>query len=89
MLSPKFATDSADDLINTAIRAGAVGGKLMGAGGSGFFYVLADKSLHEMIKQSLPNVNVWVPINFDRSGSVVWSLDQANQNPRTATYEKA
>jgi len=88
LLSSKFATDSADDLINTAIRAGAVGGKLMGAGGSGFFYVLADKSLHEKIKQSLPNVKVWVPINFDSSGSVVWSLDQANQNPRTATYEK-
>ena len=87
LLSPKFATDSADDLINTAIRAGAVGGKLMGAGGSGFFYVLADKSLHEKIKQSLPNVNVWVPINFDRSGSVVWSLDQTNQNLRTAANE--
>ena len=89
LLSPKSTTDSADDLISTAMRAGAVGGKLMGGGGSGFFYVLADKSLHEKIKQSLPNVNVWVPINFDRSGSVVWSLDQANQNPRTATYEKA
>ena len=88
LLSPKSATDSADDLISTAMRAGAFGGKLMGAGGSGFFYVLADKSLHEKIKQSLPNVKVWVPINFDKSGSVVWSLDQANQNPRTDTDKK-
>lgn len=89
LLSPKLATDSADDLINTAIRAGALGGKLMGAGGSGFFYVLADKSHHEYIKQSLPNVNVWVPINFEMSGSVVWTLDQANQIPRAVTYAKA
>ena len=89
LLSPKFATDSADDLIDTAIRAGAHGGKLMGAGGSGFFYVLADRSHHEKIKQSLPNVNVWVPINFEMSGSVVWTLDQANQNSGTATYKKA
>jgi D-glycero-alpha-D-manno-heptose-7-phosphate kinase len=48
-LSPKLTTDNADDLISTAIRAGAFGGKLMGAGGSGFFYVLADKSHHESI----------------------------------------
>jgi len=89
LLSPKLATDVADSLIETGIRAGAVGGKLMGAGGSGFFYVLADKSRHEKIKQSLPNVNVWVPINFEMSGSMVWSLDQANQNSRTATYKKA
>jgi len=89
LLSPKLATDSADDLISTAIRAGAHGGKLMGAGGSGFFYLLADKSRHENIKKSLPKINVWVPINFEMSGSVVWTLDQANQVPRAVTYEKA
>jgi D-glycero-alpha-D-manno-heptose-7-phosphate kinase len=89
LISPKFATDSASDLIDTAIRAGAVGGKLMGAGGSGFFYVLADKSLHEKIKQSLPNIKIWVPIKFDMNGSVVWSLNQANQNFPFAAYEKA
>ena len=88
LISSKSATDSADDLISTAIRAGAVGGKLMGAGGSGFFYVLADRSLHEKIKQALPNVKVWVPINFDSSGSVVWSLNQA-KNYRTVDNEKA
>ena len=89
LLSPKSATDSADDLISTAMRAGAYGGKLMGAGGSGFFYVLADKSHHENIKHSLPNVKVWVPINFAMSGSAVWTIDQENQSPRTVTNERA
>lgn len=89
LLSPKFSSDIADELINTAIKAGAVGGKLMGAGGSGFFYVLADKSLHEKIKQSLPNTKVWVPITFDKSGSVVWSIDKAIQNHHTFADEKA
>lgn len=89
LISSKSATDSADDLISAAMRSGAVGGKLMGAGGSGFFYVLADRSLHEKIKQALPNVKVWVPINFDSSGSVVWSLNQANQYHRTVDNEKA
>lgn len=87
LLSPKFSTDNADELINTAIRAGAVGGKLMGAGGSGFFYVLADKSLHEKIKQSLPNIKVWVPITFDKCGSVIWSLDQIIQSSSAATHD--
>lgn len=89
LISPKFAIDSAGDLIDTAIRAGAVGGKLMGAGGSGFFYVLADKSLHEKIKQSLPNIKVWVPMKFEMNGSLVWSLNQANQYSHFPAYEKA
>ena len=47
----------------------AVGGKLMGAGGSGFFYFLSSPQKHEKIKRALPEVRVWVPFRFANKGS--------------------
>ena len=77
-LTPDKATDSSNDLIQMALKAGGLVGKLMGAGGSGFFYVIADKSRHEKIKQALPKVKVWVPIKFEAKGSAVWSLNETD-----------
>jgi len=79
-LTPDKATDSSNDLIQMASKAGGLGGKLMGAGGSGFFYVVADKSRHEKIKQALSKVKVWVPIKFEAKGSAVWSLNETNES---------
>jgi D-glycero-alpha-D-manno-heptose-7-phosphate kinase len=36
-LSDKVSSDGIDDLYNSALKAGAIGGKLLGAGGGGFF----------------------------------------------------
>jgi len=60
-----------DDLFQAAIMEGATGGKLMGAGGSGFFYVLAPPSRHERIRRRLSSIRIWNPIKFDLVGAVV------------------
>jgi len=60
-----------DELFQAAIREGASGGKLMGAGGSGFFYVLAPPSRHEQIKSRLSSIRIWNPVRFDFEGAVV------------------
>ena len=44
-----------DDIYNTAINAGAIGGKLLGAGGGGFMLFYAKKQNHKKIKESLNN----------------------------------
>lgn len=59
------------EIFKIGLKAGALGGKLMGAGGSGFFYFLAPSSLHEKIKNSLPQINVWLPVKFSNSGSQI------------------
>jgi len=59
------------DIIDTGVRNGAFGGKLMGAGGGGFFYFLAPPQMHHKIKASLPQVKVWVPVEFDRGGAQI------------------
>lgn len=76
--SPKVSNDRLDDLYDSAIRAGALGGKVCGAGGGGFliFYVPQHKraAVVEALKRSLI-----VPIRFEHLGAhvVFFSHDNA------------
>ena len=72
----KTLTDSVSNIdINSiydaAIKAGAYGGKLMGAGGGGFFMFLAPPEVHQKIKDALKQINVWIPFSFDYEGSKI------------------
>ena len=49
-LTDTVTNDYIDNIYNKAINAGAYGGKLMGAGGGGFFMFLAPPDTHEKIK---------------------------------------
>lgn len=68
-LASGISNPAIDEAYERAIKAGATGGKLLGAGGGGFllFYVPKEKqdSLREKI--GLPQM----PVSFDRQGSVV------------------
>ncbi len=59
-----------DDLYEKGIRAGALGGKLLGAGGGGFllFYVQPDKK--DNVRKALVNL-MEVPFEFEDSGARV------------------
>ena len=70
-LADGVSSDWMDDLYQTAIRKGAFGGKLMGAGGGGFFFFLAPPNKHQQIRESLPQIKVWVPFKIDQYGSQV------------------
>jgi D-glycero-alpha-D-manno-heptose-7-phosphate kinase len=60
-----------DDIYNEAIRAGALGGKLMGAGGGGFFFFLVPPEKQEQFKEDMQSIKVWVPFKFDTQGSQI------------------
>ncbi|MFA6755263.1 MAG: kinase [Bacilli bacterium] len=66
----EITTDSIDSLYTKAIKAGALGGKLLGAGGGGFllFYVTKDKQ--DNVRKALSNL-MEVPFKFERSGTRV------------------
>tara|TARA_Y100000389_G_scaffold143669_1_gene141964 strand:+ start:3122 stop:4111 length:990 start_codon:yes stop_codon:yes gene_type:complete len=67
----KFISNQAiDDIYNTAINAGAIGGKLLGAGGGGFMLFYAKKENHKKIKESLKNKLI-VPFKFEKTGSQI------------------
>lgn len=66
----KVSTDIIDVLYEKGIKAGALGGKLLGAGGGGFllFYVRPDKQ--ESVRNALSDL-MEVPFEFERSGTRV------------------
>jgi D-glycero-alpha-D-manno-heptose-7-phosphate kinase len=62
-------TDSKiDEGYRTAIRAGAKGGKLLGAGGGGFLLLLAPRERHAAIRSALGDPRE-LPFKIDHHGS--------------------
>ena len=59
-----------DDWYEAAKKAGAIGGKLLGAGGGGFLYFIAPPERHERIIAALGNPKT-LPVSFDSQGSRV------------------
>jgi D-glycero-alpha-D-manno-heptose-7-phosphate kinase len=67
-LSERVTNSTVDNMLETATRAGAVGGKLLGAGGGGFMLLFARPEDHGRIRSALSKL-VTVPFTFDMSGS--------------------
>ncbi len=65
-ISPGFV----DDIYARAKSAGAIGGKLLGAGGGGFMLFFARPDDHARIKKALENL-LWVPFAFENDGSQI------------------
>ena len=69
-LSSKITTREIDDVYETAVKNGAVGGKLCGAGGGGFIVFYVETENQERLKKALGNY-LHVPFEFDFSGSEI------------------
>lgn len=69
-LTSKITTPMIDDIYEAARRAGAFGGKLLGAGGGGFMLFFAKPETHAQIKASLPGL-LQVPFRFEGLGSQI------------------
>jgi D-glycero-alpha-D-manno-heptose-7-phosphate kinase len=69
-LCDQVSTNNIDAMYETAMKNGALGGKLLGAGGGGFilFYVRPEKQ--ERLKQALSHL-LNVPFRFDSLGSQI------------------
>jgi D-glycero-alpha-D-manno-heptose-7-phosphate kinase len=69
-LSDQVSTPDIDHIYEEALRAGATGGKLMGAGGGGFMVLFVRPELQEQVRLRLSKL-ICVPFKFDSSGSRV------------------
>ena len=69
-LSSDVSNPHVDEIYEKAIKGGAIGGKLTGAGGGGFILLFVPPDKHKDIKKLLNNL-IYVPFKFDFSGSQI------------------
>ena len=69
-LSDKVSTPEIDSIYDEAMRAGATGGKILGAGGGGFLLLFVRPHLQPMVRERLKQL-IHVPFEFENSGSKV------------------
>jgi len=69
-LSNKVSTPEIDTIYQTGLAAGAIGGKILGAGGGGFILFFAKPENHKNIRKKL-KVLVQVSFCFDNTGSKI------------------
>ena len=80
-LSDQVTNAVIDQLYASAISAGAIGGKITGAGGGGFLLVFAEPHFHKKIKEKLGKL-IHIPFDFEYSGSqIIFFSDSFQKYP--------
>ncbi|MEW6482927.1 MAG: kinase [bacterium] len=69
-LSNKIATSEIDNIYEVALRNGAIGGKLLGAGGGGFMCFYVEEENQNKVREALKGY-LYVPFKFDFTGSEI------------------
>ena len=77
----KVSNNSIDDLYDRGIKAGALGGKLLGAGGGGFLLFYAEKDKQKNVLKALDEL-MHVPFQFESEGSTVIHYNPISYIPR-------
>ena len=86
-ISGAITTNSIDALYQRGIDAGALGGKLLGAGGGGFlvFYVQPEKK--QAVKEAMKEL-LYVPFHFEDGGTRVIHYAPETYIPKEETVEE-
>lgn len=79
-ITDKISNSKIDSIYETAKKAGAIGGKLMGAGGSGFMFFYVEKDQQEMVKQALDEF-LYVPFGFENKGTSILYYSPEDYDP--------
>jgi D-glycero-alpha-D-manno-heptose-7-phosphate kinase len=73
-LGGKVSNPVVDDMMDTAMAAGALGGKLTGAGGGGFLLLFVPPANRKRVREALGRL-LHVPFRFEGHGSQVIFYD--------------
>lgn len=79
-LADGISNNQIDNWYQRAREAGAIGGKLLGAGGGGFLLVYASPEHHTNICRVLPELRP-VPFHFCPQGSKIIYVEESNYKP--------
>lgn len=77
----KISTDSIDALYAKGIAAGALGGKLLGAGGGGFLVFYVQPEMQAAVKEAMKEL-LYVPFMFEDGGTRVIHYTPEMYEPR-------
>jgi len=69
-LTQSIATPFVDEVYEAGLEAGAIGGKLLGAGGGGFILFFVKPELQHNVKEKLKKL-LYVPFKFENLGSQI------------------
>lgn len=67
-ITGEISNDAIDFLYRKAVEAGAIGGKLLGAGGGGFLLFYAEQDKQGAVKKALEDL-LYVPFEFEDGGT--------------------
>lgn len=81
-LAEGVTTETIDNIYQEALRAGATGGKLLGAGGGGFLLLFVPPACHTAVRERLHRL-LEIPFLLEEGGSTV--VFRQNSSPHLAT----
>jgi len=75
-----ISTSDIDKLYDKGIKAGALGGKLLGAGGGGFLIFYVEPKNQAKVKKALKNL-LYIPFKFENDGSTIIHYSPESYEP--------
>jgi D-glycero-alpha-D-manno-heptose-7-phosphate kinase len=69
-LADNVSNSNIDNIYEEAIKAGAIGGKILGAGGGGFILFFVKPEDKRIVRHALSSL-LYVPFRFDKTGSQI------------------
>lgn len=82
-----ISTDSIDALYSKGIAAGALGGKLLGAGGGGFLVFYVKPEYRESVMKAMSDL-LYIPFRFEDGGTRVIHYSPEEYVPKNSSSEK-
>ena len=74
-ITDKISSSNIDEYYERALSAGALGGKLLGAGGGGFLLLYVEPQNRKAVIESLSNL-YQLPFQFENTGTRITYYDQ-------------
>lgn len=74
------STEGIDELYGKGIKAGAIGGKLLGAGGGGFLIFYVPEERQQALKKVMKDL-LYIPFEFETSGTQIVHYTPENYEP--------
>lgn len=84
-MDSEISNDRIDEWYDRARCHGAIGGKILGAGGGGFLLLCAPPERHPEIVSALPELRA-VPFCFEPQGSKIVYVEEVRQRDELKTY---